>query len=46
MLCIDENDFFMSVEGIVRHRDVIYRQPEWVTYYHAKYRSLDYRRYR
>ena len=46
MFCVDENDRFMSVDDIVRDRDAIYRQPEWVTAYHAEYWSLDYRQHR
>jgi hypothetical protein len=46
MFCVDENDRFMSVDDIVRDRDAIYRQPRWVTDYHAKYWSLDYRQHR
>ncbi len=46
MFCVDANDRFMSVDEIVHDRDVIYRQPKWVTDYHAKYWSLDYRQHR
>ena len=46
MFCVDENDRFMSVADIVKDRDAIYRQPEWVTDYHARYWSLDYRQHR
>ena len=46
MFCVDESDRFLSVDEIVRDRDVIYRQPKWVTDYHAKYWSLDYRQHR
>ena len=46
MFCVDENDRFMSVDDIVKDRDAIYRQPKWVTDYHAEYWSLDYRQHR
>jgi hypothetical protein len=46
MFCVDANDRFMSVDEIMHDRDVIYRQPKWVTDYHAKYWSLDYRQHR
>lgn len=46
MFCIDDEGRFMSVDDISRDRDAIYRQPEWVTDYHAKYWSLDYRQHR
>lgn len=46
MFCVDENNRFMSVDEIVRDREAIYRQPEWVTDYHARYWSLDYRQHR
>ena len=46
MFCVDENGRFMSVDDIVRDRNVIYRQPNWVTDYHARYWSLDYRQHR
>jgi hypothetical protein len=46
MFCVDDEGRFMSVDDISRDRDAIYRQPEWVTDYHAKYWSLDYRQHR
>ena len=46
MFCVDENGRFMSVADIVKDRDAIYRQPAWVTDYHAEYWSLDYRQHR
>ena len=46
MFCVDENGRFMSVADIVKDRDAIYRQPRWVTDYHAEYWSLDYRQHR
>ena len=46
MFCVDEKDRFLSVAEIVKDRDSIYRQPKWVTDYHAKFWSLDYRQHR
>jgi predicted AAA+ superfamily ATPase len=46
MFCVDGNGRFMSVDDIVKNRDAIYRQPGWVTDYHAEYWSLDYRQHR
>ena len=46
MFCVDEDGGFMSVAQIVKDRDSIYRQPKWVTDYHAEYWSLDYRQHR
>ena len=46
MFCVDKGGRFMSVDDIVRNRDAIYSQPQWVTDYHAQYWSLDYRQHR
>ena len=46
MFCVDEDDKFMSVDEIVKNREVIFNQPEWVVGYQADCCGVDYRQHR
>lgn len=46
MFCLDENENFLSVAEIIKDREVIYRQNDYVNSFHSECQSLDFAQHR